>query len=61
MLEETLLLKCDCGCVSQVMIQMDTIDGDLQIDVRESRRHKWRGVWLDKEKRQKIIDYLNSK
>ena len=54
-----LVLRCDCGCSSQLMIQMDISDGDLQIDCRDDGRHKWHGVWLDKDKKQKVIDFLN--
>ena len=59
--KKELILICDCGCMSQVMIQMGISYSDLQIDCRDSGRHGWHGVWLDKEKRQKIIDFLNNK
>lgn len=51
-----LILKCDCGCNSQVMLQ--TTGGDLQIDVRPDGRSKWVGVWLDKDAVKQIKDFL---
>lgn len=44
---------CDCGCKSQVFIQKHP-EHFLQIDTRDSGRHKWHGVVLYSEKMEKV-------
>jgi hypothetical protein len=56
-----LILKCDCGCKSQVMIENNFGDRDLMIHCRDDGRSGWHGVWLDTEKKQQVIDFLNDK
>jgi hypothetical protein len=56
---EKLILKCDCGCTSQIMVQLNGDCDDLQVDCRDDGRHKWHGVWLDTKNKVRIIDFLN--
>lgn len=55
-----LLFKCCCGCRSQASVS-PLKDGCVIIDTRESGRHSWKGVVLNKEdtiKLKNFIDYL---
>ena len=63
-----LQLKCDCGCKSQVMIQLLPYkDSDhkvkfvAQIDTRDSGRHRWHGVVLSDDDFKKVREFLKGK
>ena len=54
---EELQLKCDCGCTSQVLLQLHP-ENFLQIDCRDSGRHKWHGVVLYEDNMKKVKKFI---
>ncbi len=49
--------RCSCGCGGQLLIQL-LPSGEIMIDTRADGRHRWTGVFLNKEASERIFRLL---
>jgi hypothetical protein len=59
-----LILKCDCGCNSQVSIEIDKVNRNedfISINCREDGRSKWHGVVIYTDKIKELRKFLSKR